>query len=171
MKLLVIIIASIFIFNACNENDISINEPVKNLENILIVDFKLLDSRNVSKTIFNKEEEVLFELYLGNQLYQDLSYSYTGYPFIFEIIHSDTLFATSVDYMPIELIERTDPLKSGDEKYFRWLSPNTFGRFENNAEIHFEPGNYRASIQRQSRLGYLSEIPIEIISIDFEIVE
>jgi hypothetical protein len=171
MKSLVIVLSSIFVFASCNENNVSTNEPIKNLENKLIVNFNLLDSLNVSKTIYNKEEEVLFELFLGNQLYQDLTYSYTGYAFIYEIIHADTVFATSVDYTPMELIERTDSLKSGDERNFRWLAPNTFGRFENNAELEFVPGIYTARIQRQSRLGYLNEIPIEIKSIEFEIVE
>lgn len=171
MKLLILIFFSLLIFNACNENNISVNEPIKNLENKLIVSFKLLDSTNISKTIFNKEEKVLFELYLGNQLYQDLSYSYTGYAFIYEIIHADTVFATSVDYKPMELVERTDSLKSGDERYFRWLAPNTFERFEQNKELEFIPGIYTACIQKQSRLGYLNEIPIEIKSIEFEIID
>jgi hypothetical protein len=171
MKLLILVLFSIVVFNACNENNVSINEPIKNLENKLIVSFQLLDSTNLSKAIFNKSEEVLFELYLGNQLYQDLSYSYTGFPFIFEIIHNDSIYATSIDYTAMELIERTDSLRSGNEKYFRWFAPNTFGRIQNGAELEFIPGLFKARIQRQSRLGYLNEIPIEIKQIDFEIVD
>ncbi len=171
MKLLIFILSSILVFNSCNKDNVSINVPIKNLENKLIVNFQLLDSTNLSKTIFNKSEEVLFELYLGNQLYQDLSYSYTGFPFIFEIIHNDSIYATSIDYEAMELIERTDSLKSGNEKYFRWFAPNTFGRIQNSAELEFIPGLYKARIQRQSRLGYLNEIPIEIKSIGFEIIE
>jgi len=171
MKLLVVVFCSIIVFNACDENIISINEPIKNLENKLIVNFQLFDSTNTSKTIFNKSEKVFFELYLGNQLYQNLSYSYTGQPYIFEIWYNDTLFATSLDYTGIELMEYTDSLKSGDEKRFKWLAPNTVGRIQQNMELEFIPGQYNTNIRKQSRLGYLNEIPIEIKQIDFEIVE
>ena len=171
MKLIIVFLSSIIIFNSCSEDKVCINDPIINLENKLIVSFQLLDSTSISKTIFNKSEKVIFELYLGNQLYQDLSFSYTGEPYIFEIWHNDTLFATSLDYTGIELTEYTDSLKSGEEKRFGWLAPNTVGRIQQNMELEFIPGNYKTNIRRQSRLGYLNEIPIEINQIDFEIIE
>jgi hypothetical protein len=92
-------------------------------------------------------------------------------PFIFEIIHNDTLFATSLDYCAIELMEYTEILKSGSEKHDLWLAPNTHCRFMAGSEIVFNPGFYIAKIRKQSRSGYLNEIPIEINPITFEIIE
>ncbi|GEM_PF-3044116 len=171
MKLIIVFLSSIIIFNSCSEDKVCINDPIINLENKLIVSFQLLDSTSISKTIFNKSEKVIFELYLGNQLYQDLSFSYTGEPYIFEIWHNDTLFATSLDYTGIELVEHTDSLKSGEYKRFRWFSPNTIGRILQNKVLEFTPGYYKADIKKQSRLGYLNEIPIEIKPIEFEIID
>jgi hypothetical protein len=169
MKLIVSFILILFLFG-CSEDNVN-NEQVPQLENKLIVKFQLLDSTNVAKTVFNKSEKVFFDLYLRNELYQDLSYSYTGYPFIYEIIHDDTLFATSLDYCPIELTVYTETLKSGSEKHDWWLAPSTHCRFMAGTDIVFIPGYYQAKIRKQSRSGYLNEIPIEINPITFEIIE
>jgi hypothetical protein len=170
MKLIGLSIITLLLLYGCNEDNVS-NEQVPQLENRFIVKFQLLDSTNVSKTVFNKSEKVFFDLYLRNELYQDLSYSYTGYPFIYEIIHDDTLFATSLDYVAIELMEYTEILKSGTEKHDWWLAPNSFGRILEDKELTFSPGIYDVRIRKQSRSGYLNEIPIEINPITFEIIE
>lgn len=60
-----------------------------------------MDSLISSKNIFHKTADINFQLFISNQLYQDISYSYKGSPFCFEIWHSDTLFATSLDYVPM----------------------------------------------------------------------
>jgi hypothetical protein len=169
MKLIVSLITILFLYG-CNEDNIS-NEELPQLENILIVKFQLLDSTNVAKAVFHKSEKVFFDLYMRNELYQDLSYSYTGYPFIYELIHDDTLFATSLDYCSIELMEYTEVLKSGSEKHDWWLAPSTHCRFMAGTDIVFIPGYYQAKIRKQSRSGYLNEIPIEINPITFEIIE
>jgi hypothetical protein len=170
MKLFTVSIITLLFLYGCSEDNIS-NEQLPQLENILIVKFQLLDSTNVSKTVFSESEKVFFDLYLRNELYQDLSYSYTGEPFIFEIFHDDTLFATSLDYCAIELTEYTELLKSGSEKHVLWIAPSTHCRFMAGTDIVFIPGFYQAKIRKQSRSGYLNEIPVEINPITFEIIE
>ena len=167
---LIISFTIILLLYSCSDDNVS-TEQLPQLENKLIVKFQLLDSTNVAKTVFNKSEKVFFDLYLRNELYQDLSYSYTGMPFIFEIMNNDTLFATSLDYCAIELVELTEILKSGSEKHDWWLAPNTHCRFMAGTDIVFIPGYYQAKIRKQSRSGYLNEIPIEINPITFEIIE
>jgi hypothetical protein len=131
MKYSFLFILSILTFNACKENYVSIGEP-KQLENKLIVHFQLLDSTNISRTIFTKNEKMIARLTISNQLYQDLSFQYTGERFVFEIWHNDSLFAASTDFMIYEMAEYTDTIKSGKERLFEWFPPNTVGRFLSN---------------------------------------
>lgn len=162
---------SVFVFIGCKEKiintDIDNGEP---LINEIITNFQLLDSNNVSKTVFSKDEKLFIDVLIRNELYNDLTYYFYGPPFTLEIWQNDTVYATDFDYLGFEIITETHTLKSGKEIKYKWLAPNSPGRYAMNDLIVLIPGNYVAKFNPNTPI-FFNEQKVELEPIEFEIVE
>jgi hypothetical protein len=161
----------ILFFYGCKEK--ITNTEVDNIEplkNEVITKFQLLDSNNVAKTIFSEDEKLFMDILIRNELYKDLTYNFYGPPMMFEIWKNDSLFATNFDYIGFEIITETHTLKSEKEIKYKWLAPNSSGRYGMNDLIVLTPGIYVAKFNPNTPV-FFNEQQVEIQPIEFEIIE
>jgi len=171
MKKIFLLALLILFFIGCKEKitntDVENGEPLKNE---LITKFQLLDSNNVSKTVFSKDENLFMDILIRNELYYDLTYNYYGPEMCFEIWKNDTLYASEFDDIFFEIITEIHTLKSGKEIHYKWLAPNGPGRYAVNDLIYFTPGTYVAKFNPKTPI-FFNEKEAELQPIEFEIIE
>ncbi len=169
-KIFLVFLCLIFIIGCEEKTTNPVVENVVPLKNEVITKFQLLDSNNVSKTIFSKDEKLFIDLLIRNELYNDLTYNFYGPPMMFEIWENDTLYATNFDYIGFEIITETHALKSGKEIKYKWLAPNSSGRYAMNDLIYLTPGTYVAKFNPNTPI-FFNEQQVELQPIEFEIIE
>lgn len=161
----------ILLFIGCKEKitytEVDNGEPLKNE---VIIKFQLLDSNNVSKTIFSKDEKLFMDILIRNELYTDLTYNYYGSNMSFEIWENDSVYATDFDYLGFEIVTEIHSLKSGEQIKYKWLAPNSPGRYSMNDLIYLTLGNYVAKFNPNTPI-FFNEQQVEFQSIEFEIIE
>lgn len=171
MKKIILSSLIVLLFIGCKEkiNNIEVDngEPLKNE---VITKFQLLDSNNVSKTIFSKDEKLYMDILIRNELYSDLTYNYYGPNMSFEIWKNDSVYATDFDYLGFEIVTEIHSLKSGKQMKYKWLAPNSPGRYSMNDLIYLTPGNYVAKFNPNTPI-FFNEQQVEFQSIEFEIIE
>lgn len=171
MKKIFFLSLAVLILFACKEkvtnSEVDNGEPLKNE---VIIKFQLLDSNNVSKTIFSKDEKLFMDILIRNELYTDLTYNYYGPNMSFEIWKNDSVYATDFDYLGFEIITEIHGLKSGEQIKYKWLAPNSPGRYSMNDLIYLTPGNYVAKYNPNTPV-FFNEQQVEFQPIEFEIVE
>lgn len=161
----------VIFINGCKEKITDTNmEDVDPLKNEIITSFQLLDSNSVSKTLFSKDEKLFMSILIRNELYYDLTYNYYGPLMSFEIWKNDSLFATDFDYLGFEIVTETHTLKSGKQIKYKWLAPNSSGRYAMNDLVVLIPGNYVAKFNPNTPI-FFNEQQVEFQPIEFEIIE
>jgi hypothetical protein len=150
-----------------NCNDIFSPDPL-NKENIFVT-FSITDTTGVPQTKFSPGEDFILRFKILNESGKTLHYTHS-YPIIlFAIYLSDSVIATSCDYMAYITPVEKGSLENGESFLDKWKGPNTLGRVEMNETITLEPGQYKARVYHEV---FFDEYKLpKAENIEFEVIE
>ena len=149
MKKYYLILIMFVILSSCTNDD-----SIVMYRNIA-THFSLYDTSGDETTKFKSGNDIEMRFSLTNMSGEDLSYSYTGSPVIFEIHQVDTVIATSMDGIGFRLIVLQDEIKNGETFRSNWFVENTAQR---DSTLELPVGEYEAYV---SHIPFFNEYKIQ----------